>query len=91
MYHMKPATPAAGEAAGRGRGGAGFSSSEVTPLVIDGTMYIATPYYRVVAVDATTGKELWSLSPAVRQSVDPRRRVLARRRADAAADRLRLE
>ena len=37
---------------GRGRGGSGFRSSEVTPLVVNGTMYIATPYYRVVAVDA---------------------------------------
>ncbi len=45
----------------RGRAGRGrFSSSEVTPLVVGGTMYIATPYYRVVAVDSTTGKELWA-------------------------------
>jgi len=60
VYHMKPSAPAAGEAAGRGRGGAGFNSSEVTPLVMNGVMYIATPYYRVAAVDSSTGKELWS-------------------------------
>src|SRR6476469_4436079 len=60
VYHMKPSAPATGEAAGRGRGGAGFNSSEVTPLVINGVMYIATPYYRVAAVDSSTGKELWS-------------------------------
>ena len=65
VYHMKPAMgdappdPAQG-ARGRGRGGAGFASSEVTPLVVNGTMYIATPYYRVVAVDATTGREIWA-------------------------------
>ena len=76
---------------GRGRGGSGFASSEVTPLVVNGTMYIATPYYRVVALDATTGKEVWAFQLPIRQSVDARRRVLARRRADAAADRLRLE
>ena len=52
------AAPAPGR--GRGRGGTGFSSSEVTPLVINGTMYLATPYYRVVAVDPTTGKEIWA-------------------------------
>jgi quinoprotein glucose dehydrogenase len=64
-YHMKP--PADGTAAtaaqagrGRGRGGAGFASSEVTPLVVNGMMYIATPYYRVVAADAATGKEVWA-------------------------------
>jgi quinoprotein glucose dehydrogenase len=45
---------------GRGRGGSAFSSSEVTPLVINGTMYIATPYFRVVALDSTTGQEVWA-------------------------------
>ena len=54
-----PDAPATGRG-GRGRGGAGFSSSEVTPLVVNGTMFIATPYYRVVAVDSTTGKEVWA-------------------------------
>ena len=38
-----------------------------------------------------TGKEIWAFRLPVRKSFDPRRRVLARRRADAAADRLRLE
>jgi quinoprotein glucose dehydrogenase len=67
VYHMRPATPATPPAAttppagrGRGRGGTGFASSESTPLVIDGVMYTSTPYYRVVAVDATTGKEIWA-------------------------------
>jgi quinoprotein glucose dehydrogenase len=50
VYHMKPAT-----ASGRG-----FSSSEATPLVVDGMMYVPTPYYRVVALDATTGTEVWA-------------------------------
>jgi quinoprotein glucose dehydrogenase len=55
------AAPARGaRGRGRGRGGSGFSASEVTPLVINGTMYIATPYYRVVAVDSSTGREVWA-------------------------------
>jgi quinoprotein glucose dehydrogenase len=45
---------------GRGRGGSGFRASEVTPLVIGGIMYLSTPYSRVVAIDPTTGKEVWS-------------------------------
>src|SRR6187200_1121626 len=61
VYHMKPpaapgAAPAdpaaAGPPQGRGgRGGApgGFASGETTPLVINGTMYVTTPYGRVVA------------------------------------------
>jgi quinoprotein glucose dehydrogenase len=51
-YHMKPSSAAAGRA--------GFSSSSVTPLVVGGVMYIATPYFRVVALDSSTGKELWA-------------------------------
>ncbi|MGO9256483.1 MAG: pyrroloquinoline quinone-dependent dehydrogenase [Bryobacteraceae bacterium] len=45
---------------GRGRGGSGFYPSENTPLVINGTMYMSTPYSRVVAVEPTTGKEIWA-------------------------------
>jgi quinoprotein glucose dehydrogenase len=44
---------------GRGRGGSGFSGSQTTPIVVDGVMYIASPYGRVVALDPTTGKEVW--------------------------------
>jgi quinoprotein glucose dehydrogenase len=56
---------------GRGRSGSGFIPSENTPLVIEGTMYMSTPYSRVVAVDPTTGKEIWafqlpSSAPATR-------------------------
>jgi quinoprotein glucose dehydrogenase len=68
VYHMRPAPPAdsesasapAGQGRGGGRGGSGFASSETTPLVVDGLMYITTPYGRVVALDSTTGKEAWS-------------------------------
>jgi quinoprotein glucose dehydrogenase len=72
VYHMRPAAPAEpaaapavppagarGEGRGRGRGGSGFAQSEATPVVIDGLMYLATPYGRVVALDAATGKEVW--------------------------------
>ena len=36
---------------------------EVTPLVINDTMYVVTPYNRVVALDATDGTEFWSYDP----------------------------
>ena len=70
-YHMKPAPvaapPSAGEGVaapaqgrgGRGRGGSGFAAGQTTPLVVNGVMYISTPYGRVVALDPTTGQELW--------------------------------
>ncbi|HXJ43302.1 MAG TPA: PQQ-binding-like beta-propeller repeat protein, partial [Bryobacteraceae bacterium] len=60
----EPAGPGApgGRAGGRGRGfnANGLRPSGATPLVIDGIMYIATPYSRVVAVDPTNGHELWA-------------------------------
>jgi quinoprotein glucose dehydrogenase len=49
-YHMRPAD----------RGARGFASSEDTPLVVGGIMYVSTPYGRVVALDAETGKERWA-------------------------------
>jgi glucose dehydrogenase len=33
--------------------------SEATPLVIDGVMYLASAYNRIIALDADTGKEIW--------------------------------
>ena len=70
VYHMRPApaapsaaggAPAAEGARGRGRGGGGgFAGSETTPLVVNGLMYIATPYSRVVAVNPATGQEVWA-------------------------------
>jgi len=67
VYHMKPVAPpadAAGASAvapgrGRGSGGSGFSSSEVTPIVANGMMFLPTPYGRVVAIDPTNGSEIW--------------------------------
>jgi quinoprotein glucose dehydrogenase len=51
-YHMRPPT----EPGARVRG---FAASQNTPLVVNGVMYLSTPYGRVVALDAETGKELW--------------------------------
>lgn len=38
-------------------------SFENSPIVVNGIMYISTPYDHVLAYDATTGKELWSYTP----------------------------
>jgi quinoprotein glucose dehydrogenase len=52
--------PAGRGGAGGGRGGnTGFRAAETTPLVVNGTMYIASPYGQVVAVDPTSGQEVW--------------------------------
>jgi len=36
---------------------------QVTPLKVDDTVYLCTPLSKVVAVDATTGKEKWRFDP----------------------------
>jgi quinoprotein glucose dehydrogenase len=39
------------------------STIECNPLVIDGTMYLTTAGLKVVALNATTGKEMWRFDP----------------------------
>jgi quinoprotein glucose dehydrogenase len=41
------------------------SGFESTPLVIGGRLYLTTPYNRIVALDARTGKKLWSFDPKI--------------------------
>jgi quinoprotein glucose dehydrogenase len=40
-------------------------ASEVTPLLVDETLYLCTPYNRVVALDPETGAERWSFDPGL--------------------------
>src|SRR5215207_7636140 len=44
-------------------------SLEVTPLVVDGRMYVSTPLGRVIALEPETGRELWKFDPKVDRSV----------------------
>ena len=53
IYHMKPA-PAAGSAPDNA-----WRLSEDQPLVVGNTMFVVTPYSRVVALDPATGREKW--------------------------------
>jgi quinoprotein glucose dehydrogenase len=48
-----------------GEGGGSKSGFENTPIVVDGSMYISTPFGRVVALDPETGVERWSYDPQV--------------------------
>ena len=36
---------------------------QTTPLVVHDTMYLSTPFNRVVALDASSGRELWRYDP----------------------------
>jgi quinoprotein glucose dehydrogenase len=41
------------------------SEFETTPIVVDGTMYLSTPFNRVVALHPDTGREKWSFDPKI--------------------------
>src|SRR5690606_12795304 len=47
-----------------------------TPLVVDGVMYFTGSYSVVIAVDATSGKELWRYDPEVLEHAGDRARVV---------------
>jgi len=53
IYHMKPA-PGAGSAPDTT-----LRLSEDQPLVVGNTMFVVTPYSRVVALDSSSGEEKW--------------------------------
>lgn len=36
---------------------------EATPIVVDGILYLATPFARVIALDPATGREKWTFDP----------------------------
>jgi quinoprotein glucose dehydrogenase len=40
------------------------STMHVNPIVVNGTMYITTPSMKAVALDAATGREIWSFDPS---------------------------
>ena len=41
------------------------SSFEASPLVVDGVMYVSTPFDRLIALDPETGRKLWDFDPQI--------------------------
>ena len=41
------------------------SAFEATPLVVDGVMYVTTPFSRLIALDPETGRQLWAFDPKI--------------------------
>jgi glucose dehydrogenase len=39
------------------------SAFETTPLIVDGVLYLTTPFNRLIALDAETGKQIWAFDP----------------------------
>ena len=74
-YHMRPAgyvPPPLPPGLPPGFRLTGFSSSQATPIVINGVMYFPSPYGKVVALDADTGKEIWTYQMPARDQASTR-------------------
>ena len=41
------------------------SAFQCTPVLVDGTLYLVTPFNRVIALDPMTGKERWVFDPKI--------------------------
>ncbi len=48
--------------------GAEATSFQATPVLRDGTLFLCTPFNRVFAVDAETGRERWRFDPRIARS-----------------------
>lgn len=49
-----------------GSGGHNRSGFETTPILVDGILYLTTPFNRVIALDPETGTQLWAYDPKIR-------------------------
>ena len=38
---------------------------EATPILVDGTLYVPTPFNRIIALDPETGEERWTFNPEI--------------------------
>jgi quinoprotein glucose dehydrogenase len=46
------------------------SGFETTPLLVDGTLYLTTPFNRVIALDPETGMQRWAYDPKIEMTGD---------------------
>jgi quinoprotein glucose dehydrogenase len=44
------------------------SGFETTPILADGTLYLTTPFNRVIALDPETGKQRWAYDPMIERA-----------------------
>jgi quinoprotein glucose dehydrogenase len=47
------------------REGMAGTAFEATPIMVDGALYFVTPYSRAIALDAESGREVWTFDPAI--------------------------
>jgi quinoprotein glucose dehydrogenase len=50
---------------GRGEGGIGKTAFQATPILVEDTLYVSSPFNRVFALDSETGKARWTYDPRI--------------------------
>jgi len=50
--------------------GAKKASFEATPVLLDGTLLLSTPFDQVIALEATSGKQVWRYDPDLTHGLD---------------------
>ena len=53
-----------------GKGQQRRSGFETTPILVDGTLYLTTPFNRVIALDPESGTRRWAYDPKIDQTGD---------------------
>jgi quinoprotein glucose dehydrogenase len=53
-----------------GANGSRRSGFETTPLVVDGGLYLTTPFNRVIALDPETGATRWTFDPKIDRGIE---------------------
>ncbi|SDG24367.1 membrane-bound PQQ-dependent dehydrogenase, glucose/quinate/shikimate family [Dyella sp. 333MFSha] len=53
-------------------------ANEVTPLKVNGKLYICTPHNIVIALDPDTGKELWRFDPKINRDASTYQHMICR-------------
>lgn len=51
---------------------------EGTPLLVDGTLYVPTPFNRIFALDPETGEQRWVYDPKIKLDVDYSNQLICR-------------
>ncbi len=77
-YHLKKTGPRPQKMGPASRGG-GRRLSEATPIVVNNTLYMPTPYGTIIALKPETGEEIWTYKLNQGPSCFPRGFLLAGR------------
>ena len=53
-----------------GHGDSRRSGFETTPILVDGALYLTTPFNRIIALDPESGKQRWAYDPQIDRTLD---------------------